>query len=248
MKLLVTGDWHVDAVTLGISRHDDVRDAAHNMVEVAIDEQVDTFVFLGDLADPDGAGATLRAAALAIELAGKLSDEGIRSVWIAGNHDVTNDGTGMTTLSPLGAVADENIYVFEHSQWVILHGDLKKNPSDMLHLLCLPYELPRDVPSDLATMLKFVHRDDDRLAFASHLSLRGMIPGEETEEMPRGSEVYLPDEEYAKIPWVVGLSGHYHKRQVHECPSGLKIHLPGTLARFRFDEEKHEPGFLLLEV
>jgi DNA repair exonuclease SbcCD nuclease subunit len=44
------------------------------------------------------------------------------------------------------------------------------------------------------------------------------------------------------------MNGHYHRAQVHAGEHGVTVHIPGSLARLTFSEEKNAPGYMLLEV
>lgn len=260
MRIVVCSDAHADAHTLGAPRFDDVAHALRSAAAAAVSSSdddptapppVDAFVFLGDLADPDQGGHTLRAAALAVEVANQLSAEGVPSYWVAGNHDWSHDGSGATTLLPLAALArsDPKIHVAERSRWFELRSRSQRPRStSAASILCVPYVPPQVGDVDPASLVAGV-TDAARGPFllASHLSLRGMVPGEEGEEMARGTEVFLPDESFARVPWRVCLNGHYHRQQTHVCPSGLSVLIPGALARFRFDEEQNRPGYLVVE-
>lgn len=104
MKILVTGDWHLDARTAGFDRFEDLRSAVDWTVAFAAAAGVDLYVNLGDLCDPDTTRSH-RAVGLACETAAALARHGIAQVWLAGNHDVIEDGTGSTTLAPLAGWA-----------------------------------------------------------------------------------------------------------------------------------------------
>lgn len=237
-------DWHGDRDTLGVSRTSEVRDAVKQSVAHAIEINADAYLFAGDLADPDSGGATFRAQEIAIEAAHELSDHGIRSIWIAGNHDVNEDGTGATCLSPLAAIersrgCKELLYVAETPRVVDLSEDLA--------VMCLPY-VPIShgySPSEYARGIfgSGERTDiDQRIITLSHLMIPGVVLGEETTEMPRGRDVAFPLAETARA--VVRINGHYHTRQT--TAEGILI--PGALCRFTFGDERSEPGYLVIDL
>ena len=107
--LVVTSDWHLDAVTTGVSRFDELVSAAWQTVDAAISLKARTkepvvFLFLGDLCDPDCGVDAWKIATAVTSMAIKLGENELPSVWLVGNHDVIEDGSGRSTLSPLMAL------------------------------------------------------------------------------------------------------------------------------------------------
>ncbi len=239
-RAVESSDWHGDVVTLGVPRFDEVADAAMSAANYAVKEKVDLFIFTGDLTDPDSGGMTFKSQKLAIAIALYLQRHHIPSVWVAGNHDVCEDGSGATTLTPLTQLESKGsgIYVAEVPRLIDLDGDIA--------LLCLPFTAAsRGVDiEEAATELWPKNR---RVITLSHLSVPGVIPGEETTEMPRGREVLYPFE--ATKNSVLRIQGHYHRRQTFDPnDGGPPIVIPGSLARLTFGEAEHTPSFLLVEV
>jgi DNA repair exonuclease SbcCD nuclease subunit len=81
-----------------------------------------------------------------------------------------------------------------------------------------------------------------KYAVAGHLSVPGVVPGEEVTEMPRGRDIRFPIEACAGVDLL--MNGHIHRRQV--SPDGVVI--PGSLAKLTFSEEENTPGFLIIDV
>lgn len=244
--IVVSSDWHPDVVTMGIPRFSEVEAAVHQTVAHAIKIKADAYLFLGDLVDPDSGGATSNAQAMSIEVAFLLAEHGIQSVWIAGNHDVHEDGSGATTLTPLAAIAalgkSNNgrglIHVVERPSCVYLNKEVA--------ILCLPFT-PSSHGVDLAAACRDLWPEDRRVIVASHLTVPGVMPGEETSEMPRGREIAYPFAETARA--AIRVQGHYHRRQTFDPKDGgPPIQIPGSLARLTFGEEDHVPSFFVLEI
>lgn len=239
MKLLVTGDWHGDAVTAGYRRAADVEAAVLRTVAYARDAKVDLYAFLGDLTDPDSGSATLRAVEIAMLAAERLNAYGVRNVWVAGNHDVVEDGSGRTTLGPLSRAAFPLTTVFERPGCFELHRRL---------VCALPfaarshaYDPPTTVRS--FTNLDGVRDDADVYVFLAHLQVEGAKVGSETTDMPRGRDVAFPVEAVKEVPLRRCFNGHYHTRQVIG-----EVTCPGSLQRLTFGEQNNTPGFLVAEV
>lgn len=238
MKIVVTSDWHLDAVTAGFDRFDDIVGAIEFIVQFAEAEKIDLFVFLGDLCDPD-ANRSPRCVAYAVDVALRLSNRGIASRWLVGNHDVIEDGSGSSTLEPLEALRGSeplrDLIRVVYEQELERIGDVA--------FVWLPY-VPRCASYDAAAFVRDLGNVDGPIVVGSHLSVRGLDPGSETHDMPRGRDLWLPLGEIAQ-QWgerAFVLNGHYHKAML-----ARHLAIPGSPARMTFSEEGHPNGFLLLE-
>jgi DNA repair exonuclease SbcCD nuclease subunit len=248
MKILATGDWHLDAHTAGVPRFDDVKRAIEQTVQAAAAEQVDLYLFMGDLSDPDR-GRAFAAAGYACEIATRLLlGWGIASVWLTGNHDVVEDGSGASTLSPLAGVARSWSVVRGGEDLVVADGPLVLpcflgRQVDVIALPFTPFCRSYD-PAVFLREAAFVCRSP-RVLIAGHLNLEGITPGSETLDMPRGRDVFFPIEEALATfgDRAILLNGHYHERQVYR---GVQV--VGSLERLGFGELRNEPGYLLVEV
>jgi DNA repair exonuclease SbcCD nuclease subunit len=251
VKVVVASDFHADWTSLGVSRFDEVRAAAMQAVDHAIAIDAGLFLFPGDLADPDTGGATFRAVGLAIEMALRLVRAGIPSVWIAGNHDVCEDGSGASTLTPLVDVARhfQCIYVAERPAVFYPCNRIESIQGPELAVLCLPF-VPASHGVDMTEATRELWKgipEGTPVLVASHLSIPGIVPGTETTELPRGREVTYPLAETTRAAHRV--SGHYHQRQAFDPgDGGPPIYVAGALARLGFGEQDHDPGFIVIDV
>lgn len=264
MKILVTGDWHLDARTAGYDRFDDLRVAVDWTVELADRERVDLYVMLGDLCDPDTTRSH-RAVGIACETAAKLADLGIAQAWIAGNHDVIEDGTGGTTMAALAGWSRSRRFQPGKIRTPIASGIPEMGPLEgrMCHVAEEPIHIPRyfgttnDLvffpftaraktysPIAFANTMRLSHGCTKVLVFG-HLNVVGADDGSEVEDFPRGREVVFPvDELLAK--WgdkCLLFNGHYHRRQTVRG-----VRMPGALGRLGFGEVGNPAGVLLVEV
>lgn len=265
MKILVTGDWHLDARTAGLDRFEDLRAAVNWTVEVAEREHVDLYVMLGDLCDPDTTRSH-RAIGLATETAASLADRGIAQVWIAGNHDVIEDGTGSTTMAALAGWSRSRRYRSGMVRAPIDAGPLSvlgTNDSSMFQVAEEPQHVPRFIGTTIDLLLlpftarakayepaKIVERVQlsqgcTKVLVFGHLNVIGADDGSEVEDFPRGREVVFPtDTILAK--WgdrCMMFNGHYHRRQTVRG-----VRMPGALGRLGFGEVNNPAGVLLVEV
>lgn len=246
-KLVVCSDAHADWVTYGVPRHAEVEAAFYDVAGAAMTSDVDALVFAGDLTDPEDGLASTRA--LSAMLGAFRAPECPKYV-IPGNHDVFEDGSGDSALTPLRHLDKQGFRLHESPQFVpaACEGkfDLLSLPYAPLARAYDPGEFVRKVRERQANRLKNGAKRLP-LVVVGHLSIPGVVPGEETTEMPRGREVTFPLDEVAALEPTVVLNGHYHERQVFTAPNGLKIHIPGSMARLTIDQEDHAPGYLVVE-
>ena len=241
MKILITSDWHADKSTAGVDRFDDVAQAAKQAVSMAIAEGVDLFAFLGDLTDPDDGPRALRAVQLAIDCSIMLTRANVSQVWLAGNHDVIEDASGRTTLTPLRALSSDNYW-----PWIAETGESRVlgDGDGEVHIVVLPY--PAVSKSyDMGPRVKELVEVESQfrgIVLAHSTYIPGVVEGEETLEMPRGRVVELPVDVIPK-DWTV-VNGHWHTPQV--TPGGVLV--PGALARLTRGEAGDDPRFLIVEI
>lgn len=228
MKLVISSDWHLDAVTAGVPREREIRIAAQQVLTAAT--KADAFLFLGDLCDPDASRGP-RCAAFAIECSREIR---CRQYWLTGNHDVIEDGSGTSVLEPLAASGGD---VLVNAPRVLKVDDLA--------IVALPY-VPRVLAYD---PVEFVREAAEQVAgarwvlVAGHLTLPGIHPGSESEEFARGRVGPMPlDVIREALPNAVLVNGHYHRANIYD-----NVNVPGALARLTFGECDHEPSFLTIE-
>lgn len=259
MRILVTSDWHVDAVTAGVERLPEIAEHV-SAIETAIAErEVDLVLHLGDCWDPGSVHDPRwtrfvyesfvhlgRAARLRVDGAGN----GPGLVAIPGNHDVVDVAEPTSTLSGLRVAGDPSTLVLEQpSCWGLVRG------SSHVALLALPYVSRAHERSDgyrraLDAALEGALRAarHSPVVVLSHLAFEGMTPGSETTDMARGREVPFPVELVEQVRPTLVVNGHYHARQTIRR-GALDIEIPGAPIRFTFGEARDGArGFLVVEV
>lgn len=247
IKILASSDWHLDWITHGVRRVDELRTAVNVTVDAAIEQEVDVYAFAGDLTNPDSGSCVFEVLEVAIGAAVKLARVGIPSLWLGGNHDVIEDGRGRTSLAPMVDV-HPLVQVFETGG----PASVFLAKEEVLGVLALPYPSatkPYDVEHTVEALAAF--RTDRPLLVLSHLTVPGVQPGEEVGEMARGRDVVYPVESVLKAigsrKRTVLIQGHYHRQQSLNY-GGIYMHIPGSLARLTFGEEHHRPGYIVVEV
>ena len=234
MRIVCSSDWHLDQSTAGVDRYDDMDAAIDESVRAAIQLKSDAYVMNGDLTDPNTVRSH-RAVAKAIEVQRRLDDVGILPIFVAGNHDVIEDGSGMTTMSPLAATGRG--FVFERPMMMSL---------TTVTLIALPFTATSH-DYDPEEFIRKCHASGEHVKpvlILGHLNAEGISPGSETTDMPRGRNVYWPLDAIEEcFPDATVIGGHYHTPQTYK---GLTI--IGSMVRLRFDERDNEPGYIVVEI
>jgi DNA repair exonuclease SbcCD nuclease subunit len=240
MRFYIASDIHADTSTSGVDRFEEIQTAMIEVADAAIQAHEDgaevAFVFAGDLCDPDTT-RSFRAIGLAIDIALHLEKHGVSSLWIAGNHDVIENDRGSTTLEPLVKLAKHNvaITVAETPMFWRKFG---------ASILVLPYTARARTydPNEFVRQANVT----PPVMVVGHLTVPSAERGSESDDFARGRDMIFPVEP-CRRRWgdrCVLVNGHYHRQQVTKDG----VHIPGSLARLRHDEEHHEPGYLVIEV
>lgn len=230
MKGLIFSDVHGDASTAGMRRIDDIEQAYSNIVSLAVQHKVDKVFCLGDLADPDCGSILVRVLDATFELVYKLhaSLTGIETIFVAGNHDVIEDGSGISTLHPLRHVAR----VHEKPGLQVIDG---------FTMAFLPYP-SRTMMYDPVKVIEIPRPID--AVFGHCTALRGVRSGSESSDLARGGDLNFPIDECIRSGVDKMFNGHWH----HQQTTSDGVWIPGSLERLRFDEETNQPGILLFEL
>ena len=251
MKIVLSSDWHGDVVTMGVPRYDEIEAAAMQSAAKAKEENADLYVFTGDLTDPNAGRGAFRSIALAVRVATMLREWRIPSIWLTGNHDVFEDGSGESVLSIFRELAlfDTSIQLFDRPG----HTFICRQTKHAIPVVALPftasshaYDATEELRTNLAAVAPFMEKVGAKKCLVlSHLTVPGIQPGEETIDMPRGREVLFPVDEIRNRADVLVLLGHYHRRQTVAIGDATMT-IPGSLARLTFGEERNAPGFLYI--
>lgn len=242
MKLVLSGDWHLDAVTAGVARREEIKRAVMDgPVRAAVEGRADLFCFMGDLCDP-GSRYAVGDVAFPIEVARALGSvetgvAAIESVWIAGNHDavLSDDAEPLTTLASLAAAKLPGVTVVTRRGW---HERSGRPP-----LLLLPWEAyPRE----------FSLLDDD---LKGHVAIGhctsfdagaewSSSEGSERAEYARGRDQQWPP---GAERGIFAACGHFHEPGEVKLPGGA-VHLVGSLVRLSFSDAERQRGFSMVEI
>ncbi len=238
MKIILSSDWHLDQSTVGVDRYDDICAAIDQSVQAAIDLKATMYIMGGDLTNPNTVRSH-RAVAKAIEVQCELINHGVFPIFVAGNHDVIEDGSGKTTMSALKAVGAG--HVFERPEMIVHEG---------VHIVALPFTATShdyDPDEHIRLTAKAISLGTSKAAptiIVGHLNLNGASEGSETNAMPRGRNVFWPVDAIKQcFPKALVLGGHYHTPQEFDG-----VNIIGSMVRLRFDERHNETGYMVAEI
>lgn len=265
MKMLVTSDWHLDVSTAGVPRFRDIQASIDFMVQYIANNPVDVFAFLGDVCNPDCGTRSWEIGRVLLDVSAFLSKYGVEQIWLAGNHDVIEREGGGSTLDILQSeVPSDGIHVLDSNEHFCIrrYEEVRDDEgvgicvSREYHFVCMPFvssrksRLAQDTAGfldDCANALKNDRYSSDwqRVVIAmGHLNIEGATVGSETTDFPRGREVMWQADKVDALNPDLRLNGHYHARGVY----GGNIHVPGSMERLTFGEEKNDPGFFVVEI
>lgn len=251
MKLLHTGDLHIGMVNYskldpetGLeSRLVDFLNTFDRIIERAIAENVDAFLFAGDAyktRDPSptqqrGFGERIK----------KIAKAGIPVVMVVGNHDTPNAEGKANTLDIYSALEIDNVFVSRKPEFLNI-----PTKSGNLQIITAPW-LQRGELKNLGESLSRLYQKIDTSPSAGpavlvgHLEVAGSIFGSE-KGLAIVSDATVPLSLLTdrKLSYVA--LGHIHKFQ--ELSKNPAVVYAGSPERIDFGEEKEDKGFVLVEL
>lgn len=248
MKLLHTADCHfgmsnyskLDPETGLDSRLLDFFKAFDFIVDTAIKEGVDAFIFAGDAyktRDPSptqqrGFGERIK----------RVAKAGIPVVMVVGNHDTPNAEGKANTLDIYSALEIDNVYVSRKPEFLNI-----PTKSGNLQVITAPW-LHRNEFKSLGERLVTLYekiKPDSPAIVVGHLELEGASFGSE-KGLALINDVTVPLSLLTDRRLSYVALGHIHKHQV------LNQHPPvvysGSPERIDFSEEKEDKGFVLVDI
>lgn len=276
MKLLHTADIHLGTKNYGRmdassglnTRLLDVQRSFDAMVERALDEEVDAFLFCGDAyhtADPTPTQQRLFAECLQ-----PIADADIPIVLIIGNHDHPVS-FGKASSLDIFPFLDGDVHLFRKPDLATI--ETKSGPLQLLALpwpvrsLILTKEAHRSkTPDEIRDFIeeKYVEyvqtatdtiregRDgfdpDVPTVLAGHLTVQGAeLSGSERTSLiaqdPKFtvSQVAVPPIDYVAL-------GHIHRQQDRNADGDIPVVYPGSIERVSFKERDEPKGFALVDI
>lgn len=251
MKLLHTGDLHIgmtnysklDPETGLESRLLDFFNTFDFIIDKAIEEKVDAFLFAGDAyktRDPSptqqrGFGERIK----------KIAKAGIPVIMVIGNHDTPNAEGKANTLDIYSALEIDNVFVSRKPE--LLNIPTK---SGNLQILTLPWMQKVDykkIGDKLFSMYGHIKVEAEKgpAILVGHAEIEGASFGSE-KGLTLVNDTTLPLSLLTEKKLSYVALGHIHKFQ--ELSKKPYVVYAGSPERIDFGEAKEEKGFVLVEI
>ncbi|MHC1740281.1 MAG: exonuclease SbcCD subunit D [Anaerolineaceae bacterium] len=270
LKLLHFADAHIDIATHG--KHDpvtglplrvlDFLSALDTIVNTAISEKVDLVIFAGDAyKDRTPAPTFQREWGKRIM---RLSDAGIPTILLVGNHDISPATGRAHTLQEFSTLAVPHIHVIDRPVF-LKPADLEGLPVQVLGLpwifrsgLMAALELSGENPDRInqemenritEVMKQWLDALDPELPtiLTAHGSVQGAVYGNERAVM-LGKDLILPGTivKDSRLDYVA--LGHIHKSQDVNQGNYPPVVYPGSIERVDFGEANDDKFFVLANI
>jgi exonuclease SbcD len=254
----------LDTSTGLFARLTDFLEAIDQIIDTALDQQADLVVFSGDAYKTRDPSPTYqREFARRIR---RLSQAGLPTVLVAGNHDVPNAVGRAHTLEIFRTLEVENVYVARSPgvfdietrhgpvqvgalPWIVrsslLARDEFKNKSleEINQALLERVEMVIQGEGGLVTRLK----PDVPHILVVHGTVNGAMYGSERSVM-LGQEMVLPLQLLKDTVWDYVALGHIHRHQALEPQRFPPVVYAGSIERIDFGEEREDKGFVIAEI
>lgn len=267
MHILHFADLHLGVETYGridpatglSSRLDDFLAALDQVVDHALNNDVDLVLFCGDAYKSRDPGQTYqREFARRIR---QLSASNIHVFLLIGNHDLPNAIGRATAVEIFDTLAIENVTVASESRSYRI-----QTKRGFLQIVALPWIrrgtlLSRDYAKNLSLdqlndriqeiLANWINAEVENLdpglpaILSGHLAHSGAMPGSE-KTMMMGRDYVLLQSSIANPAFDYVALGHMHNRQVLAHP--VPVVYPGSLQTIDFGDEGQEKGFYLVQL
>ena len=231
------------------------------VIEYGLAHDVDLVIFAGDAFKTRDPNPTYqREFARRVK---RLSDAGVPTVLLVGNHDLPAMEKKATSLDIFRTLAVPNVTVGWRDE--VFRIETKRGPAQVA---CLPYpmrqrllakeefrgknleELDRaltDIVGDIVRGLAAQLDPTIPAVLAGHFTVGGATYGSERSVMI-GSDVVVLKSVLADPAWDYVALGHIHKHQELNGGAYPAIVYPGSLERIDFGEERDPKGFCWVEL
>jgi exonuclease SbcD len=238
--------------------------AIDQIIDAACREQADLVVFAGDAYKTRDPSPTYqREFARRIR---RLSQAGLPTVLIAGNHDVPNAAGRAHTLEIFRTLEVDNVYVARAPNvfdiktahgpvqvgtlpWIVRSGLMtrqefkNKSLEEINQALVGRVEMILNGENGLVSRLN----DDVPHILVAHGTVHGAAYGSERSVM-LGQEMVLPLQLLKNPHWDYVALGHIHRHQAIEADRFPPVVYSGSIERIDFGEEREDKGFVVAEV
>ncbi|MFP4443486.1 MAG: exonuclease SbcCD subunit D [Spirochaetia bacterium] len=245
MKILHTADWHLGRIFHGIHLTEDQSYILQDILDIALDEQVDVIVIAGDIYDR--AVPPIEAVRLLNEFISKAAlEHGIPVIIIAGNHDSPERmGFGSKILERNSLHIRHTFTktpepVLLHDQW----GPVEFVPLPFVEPGKAGYLLGDDTISDHQSALKraisLYQLSGNRTVAAAHCYTAGNTESESERPLLIGGEYSVGHTLFNGFSYTA--LGHLHRPQKAGAEN---IQYSGSIMHYSFDETDHPKSIIL---
>lgn len=234
------------------------------IVDAAINEKADLVIFSGDAYKTRSPSPThQREFASRIR---RLSQAGLPTVLVTGNHDVNSAVGRASTLEIFRALEVENVYVSDRP--MILYIETRSGP---VQIITLPWVMRNALLSkdeyknqSLEEMTALLEQKVEMILGNESLLLAGLEPDiphilvshgtvqgasySSEQNVMFGNDIVLPLSLLKAPHWDYVAMGHLHRHQEIEPGRFPPIVYPGSIERVDFGEEREDKGFIIAEV
>lgn len=261
MRFLHTSDWHVGKTLKGRSRHDEHRAVLTQIVDAAIDHEVDAVLIAGDLYETAAPGPASQK--LVNDALLRLARAGIEVVAITGNHD--NPGlfeAYRNVLRTAGVHVSGQVRPLPHG----VHTFTARSTGEPVRVALIPFlarrkvvraidivtETPaqavgryEDAVRQIIQALTAGFRPDAVNIVLAHLTCTGGRMGGGERQAQSIFEYHVPAAAFGVAAHYVAL-GHLHRRQRLDAPA--PVHYSGSPLAVDFGEEENSPVVCLVQA
>ena len=250
MRILHTADWHLGRYLHGTSLLEDQALMLDQFVDLARHESVDAVVIAGDVYDrsvPPGDAVAL----LDDVLARLVVDAGITVILIAGNHDSAQRiGFGGRIFEKQRLILRGTLDDLSPVVLADAHGEVAFH--------ALPYVEPvfaraltggeevgdhQSAMTHVVSMLRAQRRTGQRNVLVAHAFVAGGSESESERPLSVGGSGMVTADTFDGFDFVA--LGHLHRPQTIGSD---RIHYPGSLLKYSFNEVDHTKSVSLVEI
>lgn len=247
MRFLHTADLHIGKRMNDISLIEDQIFALEGLVHTAKEERVDAVLIAGDIYQTSS--PTGEAMEAFDRFVSELSENGIKTIAVSGNHDSPRKVSYMSSL-----IRASGIYVSEHFDGKVQTVTLSDEYGELdVHLLpfikpvnvkrCFPEENPVTYQDAVETVIRRSEIDFSRRnVLVAHQYLVGAELSD-SEELAVGGLDSIPASVFRGFDYVA--LGHIHKPQ---CVGSGCIRYSGSLLQYSFSEANHKKSAVIVDL
>ena len=233
-------------------------------IDTALETEADLVVFAGDAYKTRDPSPTYQREFARRIL--RLSQAGLPTVLVAGNHDIPNAVGRAHTMEIFGTLEVEHVYVARkpgvfdietrHGKvqvgvlpWIVRNTLLSRQEFKNRNLDEINDLLLERIETVLTGEHGLISQLDNGVPhiLVAHGSVQGAVYGSEQSVM-LGHDIVLPLHLLKDPIWDYVAMGHIHRHQDIEPDRAPPVVYPGSIDRIDFGEEREEKGFVIAEV